>query len=299
MRLSLSPQMKKPIIKSKSLKTVEEISFMDSESIISESELMRQLNEKKGYSLYLGVFTKDEVEKVLHRSHIWHELILKGFTDLILDINTDDAHRHILRVYFDKQDKAHMLIEIILSDSIFKPKVKYLPSFNYSTYNMMIIEWLVLQNPVSQFSPEKPQLPDQQYPGLGIARLVSNMLVEVASYLQKDGILNFPQYYHNAVIYSEIFKFYNPYMHGILKALEKSFSRYSLAQASFAVSLGCVKNLRDGDYFKWKAEELILPLSLNLRQYFESKEYENIFRNTMKEYSFDIDMVLYRKKTTH
>ncbi|MCL5277856.1 MAG: hypothetical protein M1517_08800 [Deltaproteobacteria bacterium] len=291
--------MKKPDTKSKGLKTVEEISFEDTGSIISEPELMRQLNEKKGYTLYLGVFTKDEVLKILERSHIWHELMLKGFVSPLLDINTDDPHRHILRVYFDRIDKAHMLMEIVLSDSIFKPRIKYLPSFNYGTYNVLVIEWLVLQNPLAQFGPEKPQLPDQQYPGLGIARLVSDMLIKVASHLKKDGILNFPQYYHNAVIYSEIFKFYSPYMHGTLKALEASLSRYSLAHASHAVSLGCVKNLRDGDYFKWKTEELILPLSLDLKQYFASREYENILRNTMKEYSFDIDTALYEYRATH
>jgi hypothetical protein len=62
------------------------------------------------------------------------------------------------------------------------------------------------------------------------------------------------------------------------------------------VSLGCVKNLKDGEHFKWKAEELILPLSGELRRYFESKEYQNILNNTEKEYSFDIDWALYRSK---
>ncbi len=291
--------MKKPGITSKGLKTVEEVPFTDTRSIISEQELMRQLDEKKGYTLYLGVFTKEEVFKILERSHLWHELTLKGFSNPLLDINTDDPHRHTLRVYFDTMDKAHLLVEIVLSDRIFKPRIRHLPSFDYSTYNMLVIEWLVLQNPLSQFGPGRPQLPDQQYPGLGIARLVSDMLVKVATHLKKDGILNFPQYYHNAVIYSEIFKFYDPYMHGTLMALKASLSKYSLAQASFAVSLGCVKNLRDGDYFTWRTEELILPLSPNLQQYFASREYENIIRNTMKEYSFDIDAALYQYRTTH
>ncbi len=291
--------MKKPHTKFKNLKPVQKLSFEDTDIIISESELMRQLNEKKGYSLYLGVFTKEEVRKVLKSSHVWRELTLKGFVNLILDINTDDPRRHILRVYFDSMDKAHMLIEIILSESIFKPKILHIPSFKYGTYNMTVIEWLVLQNPVSQFTKERPKLPDQQYPGLGIARQVGDMLVNVSRYLQKDGILNFPQYYHNAVIYSELFKFYNPYMQGILKALEKSLSKYPLAESAFAVSIGCVKNLKDGSYFKWKAEELILPISAELTRYFESKEYENISNNTMKEYSFDIDWVLYKSKITH
>ncbi len=291
--------MKKPHIKLKGLETVQEISFSDADFSLSEAELMRQLNEKKGYSLYLGVFTKEEVERVLRRSHISQQLYKIGFTDLLLDINTDDPHRHILRVYFGKKDKSHLLIEIILSESIFKPKIMYLPSFKYGSYNMMVIEWLILQNPLSQFTKEKAQLPDQQYPGLGIARQVADMLIKVATYLHKDGILNFPQYYHNAVIYSELFKFYNPYMHGILKALEKSLSKYTLADAAYAMSLGCVKNLKDGEIFKWKAEELILPLSGELKRYFESKEYGNILNNTMKEYSFDIDLALYRSKTTH
>ncbi len=290
--------MRKPILKHKSLESTQEISSQDTESIILESELMRQLNEKKGYILYLGVFTREEVYNFLKESHIWHKLNSKGFTNLLLDINTDEPHRHILRIYFDKKDRSHLLVEIILSEDTFKPKIKYLPSFKYGTYSMMSIEWLVLQNPLSKFTSERSQLPDQQYPGLGIARQVSNMLIETAKYLHKDGIVNFPQYYHNAVIYSEIFRFYNPYMQGILQSLKKSLSKYTLAHAAFAVSLGCVRNLKDGDYFKWKAEELILPLSTELKQYFESKEYNNILINTMRAYSFDIDWMLYKTKIT-
>ncbi|MGC8685701.1 MAG: hypothetical protein ACP5JP_09190 [bacterium] len=288
--------MKKPNISFKGLKSIEEIPFKDIDFSLSENELMRQLNEKKGYSLYLGVFTRKEVERILRKSLVLQKIYEKGFTSLLLDINTDDPHKHILRVYFDKKDKSHLLVEIILSESIFKPKIKYLTSFNYGSYNMIVIEWLILQNPLAVFTKERPQLPDQQYPGLGIARQVANMLIKVANYLKKDGILNFPQYYHNAVIYSELFKFYNPYMQGILKALERSLSKYSLADASYAVSMDCVKNLKDGDIFKWKAEELILPLSPELKQYFESKEYKTIFTNTMNEYSFEIDWALYRAK---
>lgn len=288
--------MKKPNISFKGLKNLEEISFKEIDLSLSEHELMRQLNEKKGYSLYLGVFTRKEVERFLKKSHVLQRIYEKGFTNILLDINTDDPHKHILRIYFDKRDKSHLLVEIILSESIFKPKIKYLTSFKYDSYNMMVIEWLILQNPLSVFTKQRPQLPDQQYPGLGIARDVAQMLINVANYLKKDGILNFPQYYHNAVIYSEMFKFYNPYMQGILKALERSFAKYNLSDASFAVSMDCVKNLKDGDTFKWKAEELILPLSKNLKQYFQSKEYETIFTNTMNEYSFEIDWALFRSK---
>jgi hypothetical protein len=288
--------MKKPHIDLKGLKTVENISFKNLDFSLSEAELMRQLSEKKGYTLFLGVFTIKEVEKFLKRSHIFQLLKEKGFTNLLMDINTDDPHKHILRIYFDKRDKSHLLIEIILAESVFKPKIKYLTSFKYSTYNMMVIEWLVLQNPLATFTKERPQLPDQQYPGLGIAKQVADMLIRVALYLKKDGILNFPQYYHNAVIYSQFFKFYNPYMHGILKALERSLSKYTLADASYAISLDCVRNLKDGELFKWKAEELILPLSNELKRYFESKEYENIVTNTLNEYSFDIDWAIYKSK---
>ncbi|MCL4478753.1 MAG: hypothetical protein M1381_06600 [Deltaproteobacteria bacterium] len=288
--------MQKPDQKQKIIRGLREFSLKNTDFKLSESEIIRQLEEKKGSLLYLGVFTKEEVMDTLYRFHIFQELKTRGFTDTILDINTDDPHRHSLRIYFNEINKEHLLVEIILSEGIFKPRVQYLPSYKSNKYNMLMIEWLVLQNPLKQFLPEKTKLPGQQYPGLGMARNVNKLLISVAKYLKKDGILNFPQYYHNAVIYSEFFKFYNPYMHGILKALEHSLSRYPLDQVSNAMSMGCIKDLKDGTNFEWKAEELILPLSSVMVRYFYSGEYQNIVTNTMKKYDFDVDWGLYRSK---
>ena len=60
------------------------------------------------------------------------------------------------------------------------------------------LEWLLLQDPSVAFSLERPKLPGQDHPGLGIAIEVQEILIRVCHRLSLEGIWHRPAHYHVA-----------------------------------------------------------------------------------------------------
>ena len=94
---------------------------------------------------------------------------------------------------------------------------------------MTVIEWMCMQNPLKEFDVEvRPQLPGQKHRGLGAGRKVGPMLVHLANIKGRDGLLNFPEYFHNAIIYEmQGFRFINPAFQGYYRTLMGMFSEIS------------------------------------------------------------------------
>jgi hypothetical protein len=89
----------------------------------------------------------------------------------------------------------------------------------------------------------------------------------------KDALVNYPNYYHNAVFYSRVFHFLSPRREGRLEALRRDLDGLSVAQASWAVEEGRVREEPDGRVVRWKAAEMIAPLGRSLKAYLKSPEY--------------------------
>jgi hypothetical protein len=85
-----------------------------------------------------------------------------------------------------------------------------LPSFPKRNPNVLQVEWLLLQNPQQSFSPERPPLPGQVHPGLGIGDRLMEILIIMTRRVRLEGIVNKPHYFHTAFMFSKEFIFTNP-----------------------------------------------------------------------------------------
>jgi len=262
---------------------------------LTPEEITGQLLYKTGYDLYLNAYTKDEIREVLIRRGIWESIKNQGFQNIILQMDCNDPFHQRLCLYYDKISPAHLLAQIILSTGTFVPRKHFLKSFKIEKMDMLIIEWLCLQNPLKSFTPDKPRLPGQDYPGLGIGRKTVELIQMVAMDLEKDGILNYPQYYHNAVMYSEIFKFYNPVLYGRMLAIKELLKDFTFADSAWIVHTGCVEDQLTRKKFVWKAEEMILPLKNHLKEYFASSEYQQMVNETIAKARFVFNYKKYEK----
>lgn len=262
---------------------------------VTSEEITDQLVFKTGYDLYLNTYTREEIKEALIKSGIWERVSEQGFKNLLLEMDTRDPYHQRLCLYFDRISQSNLLAQIILSTGTFTPRKNFLSSVKIDRMNMLIIEWLCLQNPLKQFTPEKPKLPGQDYPGLGIGRITVELIKRVALNLEMDGILNYPQYYHNAVMYSEIFKFYNPEVYGRTLAIKELLKNYSFADSAWIVYLGCIKDESTGKKFEWKAEEMILPLSEKVQKYFSSEEYDKLVNEAIARSKFSVNLKKYEK----
>jgi hypothetical protein len=96
--------------------------------------------------------------------------------------------------------------------------------------------------------------------------------------IHKDGLMNIPEYFHNALFYSKWFKFIDPQMQGTMEAIftQLTAQGHSVASLSFAVYFECLRDAGTGELFAWTPHEQVLPLSESLLTYFARPEYEEM-----------------------
>jgi hypothetical protein len=240
--------------------------------------------------LFLSKYTDADLRKIMERVGLVKHLAGRGFESLIVEIGIDESDVHQMRVYCDEKSYDNVLIDLKLSDTRFVPDQKFLEeSSGIVTLDMVVIEWLSIQDPRAVFSGEKPQLPGQERPGLGALRYFMDMMYIVAEGVTKDGFMDVPDHMHGAVMYSRNFKFFNPSHEGVLRAIVRDLSKYSLSDISWGMITGTVIDTSTGSPQVYDPSEQIFPVSDRIQKYFKSKKYMKKFNEIYKKktYSFD------------
>ncbi len=254
---------------------------------------------EKRQALFLGIYSEEDILNALSRYGIKEKLEEKGFHNLKILLKIEDPfHQEVL--IFDTEEKPdNLLSHFIAREGIIKPKQELdLPDeFKNCEYEVIIIEWLCMQNPREKFSKLRPKLPGQRYPGLGVGREVLNLLIGLAKNLEKDGLMDFPEFFHNARLYSAEFRFYNPEKEGIFQAMLRDLEKdkHSLSDISYAIFFDCLLQLENNSIFKWFKEEQILPTSEKARNYFKSNWYQSKKKKAKASHHFKIDWEKFEK----
>jgi acetoin utilization deacetylase AcuC-like enzyme len=121
--------------------------------------------------------------------------------------------------------------------------------------HMLYVHWLALRNPRAHFSPERPQLPGQDVPGLGLAREMEGLLVRVAARLGLEGLAFRPAAYHLAFAGRDTLRFVDPARQGRFEALVDLLKGLPLIEATRAVAEGHIR--LDGAPYQWEADEMV------------------------------------------
>ncbi len=121
--------------------------------------------------------------------------------------------------------------------------------------SFLFVNWLSLRNPRTKFSPQRPQLPGQDVPGLGLAREMSQMLGLVARRLVLDGVAFRPSWYHMAFAARHSARFGTPARQGRFEALVRDLKGFPLLEITHALSAGRVQ--LNGQPYVWEPEEMI------------------------------------------
>ncbi len=106
---------------------------------------------------------------------------------------------------------------------------------------------------------------------------------------RREGLIGFPEHYHNAVMYSEKYRFFAPEREGILGALRRDLAGLSLAGASWAVERGLVTDARTGAQFPWAGEEMVRPLVPRVATWLAGAEYCEAAARTEEKARFAVD----------
>lgn len=228
----------------------------------------------KGGSLYfLGFYSRAGIDLAFKKYGFYEELEKRGFRDFQLVLDTRDPFRQRLALYSETVDPERLLAEIVVRRQSIRLDAELAgPELAAREFEVLYVEWLCLQNPRAEFTGERPRLPGQAYPGLGLGWVAQTFLLLTCRRLRLPAILNVPEYFHNAHIYSKGFHYIDPVFEGRRRTLSRDLvGPMTLADASWAIDRGCV--LENGEPFEWFVKRELYPLGAELRGYFESEWY--------------------------
>ncbi len=162
--------------------------------------------------------------------------------------------------------------EVILREAVMQPAV---PAFTKTRpFSLLIIQWIRLQDPLRSAA-AKTLLPGQEHPGLGLGEAVMDMLKAMAKMRRLEGMINRPEFLHNAVLYSRHFHFLNPEVKGRLQAIQRDLPHLTLRQLSWAADKGLIVEDEDAVFFRWFQAEQIWPNCDELQEFLRSAAYRD------------------------
>ena len=264
--------------------------------LVEEREIFSDLAVKKGSSLFLGRYSMKEVLAVLDKRSFFKEARKRFLWPLAFELDSSEYPLQRLQIFLREAKPENTIVDIKLKEAEFVPKgaLEGLPSM--PPQKALAFEWLTLQNPVLKFSEHFTPLPGQALPGLSLGPKVLHLFMYVGRVARKDCLLAYPAYFHNALLFSRYFRFWNPGKEGEVLAIRSLFSHSPLKQLAWVVHLSCLKR-GDGTPYEWTAEEQVLPLSRALKAYFDSREYRDAVKTARKNQAFTVDWAEFERKS--
>ena len=157
--------------------------------------------------LFLDRLTPAALERELEAAGIFDQLAARGYSGLTVEVGRVDRE-HRLRLLASGVETP--VVELRVSEMTCVPKEPMLRDRGVDVLYLLAVHWLALQDPRAEFASERPALPGQVYPGLGVGRPLLSRLLAWSHDWGKDALVNYPAYYHNAVFYSRLFRFLSP-----------------------------------------------------------------------------------------
>jgi len=210
------------------------------EPTVAMDEVAQQLGLATRRDLLLGFYSAEGLEHALERYGILGELRRMGYGPFRAELRDAGVGQGVRLMDLPS---GEALIEVVLERA------------DVAGARMLYVHWLALRNPRARFSAERPPLPGQDVPGLGLSREITELLMRVAARLGLEGLALRPAAYHLAFAGRETLRFVDPARQWKFEALVALFAGMPLAEASRAVAEGRVR--LDGKPYAWETEEMV------------------------------------------
>lgn len=199
---------------------------------------------------FLGYYTRHGIELVFEKMGIFGRLEDLGFPHPFVEVDLTNPVGDTLKVWANDA-KEDLLVEVRL-----RKDRRLMPGLN-----LLRCEWLLLQNPNRQFPPDRPRLPGQKHPGLGMLHESTLIFVLICERLGLDGVVMTPRHLHIAEFARKRFQFLEPKHAAFMKKVRECFEADSLAEASFSLKQKQIVNQEDGNPIEWPVMPMVLPVT--------------------------------------
>jgi acetoin utilization deacetylase AcuC-like enzyme len=230
---------------------------------LTEEDLVGIMPQAPRQTRFLGYFSRQGVELLLERFGIFDRLRVLGYEQPALQVDIGHPLGQTLRV-FSGTEQHDLLMELRVDRN---PRC-------VEGCEMLVVEWLLLQNPRAHFGPYRRPLPGQTHPGLGMLKDVLGWLVVVCEMLELDGIYYAPSSFHVAAQSRRMVRFLHAEHEARYRALAEAVQAMDLATASRTVDEGGVVDADTGEPAQVQGFPMVLPVSEALRQRVFGEEYE-------------------------
>ncbi|MBX7191455.1 MAG: hypothetical protein K1X94_05330 [Sandaracinaceae bacterium] len=244
---------------------------------------------------FLDFYGDQGLRLALDRYGIFSALARRGYADVTMVTRAGDD-RHALFVETEVEGRRERLIELVVRRDLLVPHVAPgLPSLR-ETYKVLTIDWLLLRHPLGRFTAERPRLPGQDAPGLGVGWRVMSMLARVVWRLELDAMVTIAEYLHNAEHYAREMPCFDPVHQGRLRAVLEHLREehgLSTAQASWALEWGLVRTRADDAVLRWRGELMVATEDESLADYLHSSAYAECAESARRGHRLWLDRVAF------
>lgn len=228
---------------------------------LSASDIMPAVGESRGSRKFLGYYSKHGLELALERYGLLKRLRALGYYGISLDFDLDPRSGHTLRILAEEFPDAPLAEIRVLRDRERVPGME-----------LLYVEWLLLQNPRGQFTAERPRLPGQTRPGLGLLREVVALLTLACERLEMDGLAATAGHFHLVARSIGYFRFVDPRDEARFEAYRDALDGVPLARATRLAESGQVVDRATGDPVPWQPTLMVHPVSERLHAWLDDPE---------------------------
>jgi hypothetical protein len=216
-----------------------------------------------------------DLHRLCEEAGIFRVLEQKGFGKL--EVRVESVGRvlpHAL-LFGCKDGARYLLLDACIGEAIVRPGFFVGRGYEMERpIDLAVVHWVREEDPTAVFPADRPPLPLQRHPGLGILRRAFRVIAQIAAELGKDGVASVPKFFHDAVIFfrSRLFLFLDGAEQGRFEALARDLRHLPLGDASLAVASGCVRDSQ-GAAVQWTPGYQVFPLSAVLTAPFHTSRY--------------------------
>lgn len=227
---------------------------------LSEDDLMPGSRRRR----FLDYYSRHGIELALERYGVLDRLRARGYRRVDLELELDDPAGHTLRLRTVDEPPVSLIELKVRRDRRTLPDAE-----------LLAVEWLLLQDPRASFGPERPALPGQRHPGLGLLRDVTAILVLICERLGLDGLSIVPTHYHVAAQTRGFFRFLDPEREGRFRALRAALRRLPLTEQARLVAEGGVIEAGSGRAVEWQPAPMVCPVGDVVRAMLDEPGYRD------------------------
>jgi acetoin utilization deacetylase AcuC-like enzyme len=210
----------------------------------TERDVMADLGyAKPKHTRLLGFYTAEGIEYALFRYGVLDHLARLGYQQPRVVVDQTGAGDR-MRLFATTAATEHLVIECVVEQQTLHGE------------SVLYVRWLTLRDARGRFGGQRPDLPGQEEPGLGLAREAGHLLARAALRLGLAGVAFRPAWLHTAHMARRAqMRFVDPTRQGRYEALLRDLAEVPLLEATRAMAEHRV--LLDGKPYSWEADEMV------------------------------------------